>query len=114
MYTCFNHAALYGISGSERGNVQLYKSDGEMIASWQGHEHMTKAVKINGNFILSVGDLICIYNIKTRKWARASWSTAMLIDVEWMNDKQFLVADVNGTITLDTVDPSSNFKEVSK
>ena len=101
-------------AGSERGYVQLYYSNGNMVASWQGHEHMTKAVKISGDLVLSVGDLICVYDIESRRWSRASWSPAMLIDAEWISEKQFLVADLNGTITLDTVESRSKFKEVQK
>ena len=33
------------LSGSERGYVQLYSSDGEMLDSWHPHEKMVKVSK---------------------------------------------------------------------
>ena len=44
---------------------------------------------------------------------RFSWSAAVLTDAEWLDDARFLVADINGTITLDKAPSDFKFKEVS-
>jgi hypothetical protein len=84
-----------------------------MVDTWQAHEHMVKAVKIRGDLVLSVGDFICVYNMESKKWSRSGWSSSMITDAEWIiNDTHYLVADINGTITMDKVVSSSKFREV--
>ena len=73
---------------------------------------MSKAVKMNKNLVLSVGDLICVYGTAVKNWVRFNWSVAVLTDAEWLDDAQFLVADINGTITLDKAPSDLKFREV--
>jgi hypothetical protein len=66
---------------------------------------MAKAVKISrDDLVLSVGDNVCVFKPKDRTWFRAAWNLMGLTDAEWISERQFLVADLEGTITLDTVE----------
>ena len=47
-----------------------------------------------------------------QRWVRFGWSAAVLTDGEWLDDAQFLVADINGAITMDRVPADLKFKEV--
>ena len=40
------------------------------------------------------------------------WNTTPAIDVEWMNDQKFLIAEANGVISLDSVNPSKMRKVI--
>ena len=100
-------------AGTEHGSVILWRDDGSRVASWQPHQTATKAVKISfdGEFILSVADIVCIYARKTKTWLRTAWSDAAFTDAEWITDEQFLAADIDGVITLDTM-KQSHFTDV--
>ena len=47
-----------------------------------------QTVKINGNYVLSAGDLVCVYSRSLKKWTRSAWNSAMIIDAEWISEKQ--------------------------
>ena len=82
----------------------LWSNIGKHLNTWSPHESITRAVAIRGDFILSVGDVVCVYSRSRSLWQRSAWNNAASIAAEWMTEKQFLVADFNGLITLDHVD----------
>ncbi len=98
--------------GTEHGWLTLWSDSGSKLDSWQPHSNITKAVKINGDFVLSAADIVCVYSVKNKTWLRTAWNDSPLTDVEWISQKQYLVADFNGTITLDTIE-ESQFMPVS-
>ena len=95
------------LTGTERGYVNLFSKSGKPLFHWKPHSEQTHAVKINGDFAVSVGDLTCVFCISRRTWIKLDWNQGVdLTDVEWMNSTQYLVADSNGAITLDIADES--------
>ncbi len=62
------------------------------------------AVKTRGRLTLSVSDLVCVYNEKDKSWQVSAWTEAELTAAEWVTDRQFLVADSLGCITMDSAE----------
>ena len=64
---------------------------------------MTNSVKLNGHWVLSGGDLICIYSIAQKMAYLWGWCDSIITDVEWITYNGFdhyLVAQVSGKITM--------------
>ena len=106
MHNCTTHHSPPISPGTEQGKVSLWSNSGEPIGDpWRPHEDGPAAtVQINGDLVLSAGDIVCVYNRKSRTWQRAAWNAAAVTDVEWMSRDKFVAADFNGDITLDTVE----------
>ncbi len=100
-------------SGTERGYVYLWSEEGEKLDFWQPHDKAVAAVKQNGEFVLSAGDVVVIYNVKERSWFIAAWVESDLTDAEWIGGNRYLVADVLGVITMDKLQ-ETQFMPVSQ
>ncbi len=101
-----NHVFFGAFSspGTDRGCVYLWSDRGEKIASWQPHGTPVGAVKTRGRLTLSVSDLVCVYNEKDKSWQVSAWTEAELTAAEWVTDRQVLVADSLGCITMDSAE----------
>ena len=114
--SCINwsETGAFVAAGTEHGGVVLWRDDGSRAASWRPHQTPTKAVKISsdGDFILSAADIVCIYARKSKTWLRTAWSDAAFTDAEWINEDQFISADLKGVITMDTM-KQSHFTDLS-
>ena len=106
-----------GIPGNDQGSVFVWSSKGSYIASWKPHEGMTNSVKINGHWVLSGGDLICIYSIAQKMAYMWGWCESLVTDVEWVKYKgmqQYLVAQVSGNICLNVFSEDQQLTQLRK
>ncbi len=85
--------------------MYLWSEKGDKLDSWQPHARPVAAVKQNGRgLVISVGDIVCIYDAEERSWFMSAWNDSALTDVEWLKDgKTYLVGDYNGSIIMDRV-----------
>ncbi len=108
--SCLDWASdgLHVAAGTEHGHVLLWRSDGSRVASWHPHQMATKSVKMSddGQFVLSVADIVCIYSRRNKTWLRTAWNEAAFTDAEWISAYKFITADVDGVITMDTMKES--------
>ena len=103
--------------GNDQGSVFLWSSKGSYINSWKPHEGMTNSVKINGHWVLSGGDLVCIYSIAQKMAYLWGWCESIITDIEWIRYKgieHYLVAQVSGIICLNTFSDNIQFSQLKK
>ena len=107
----------YQYLGNDQGSVYIWSSKGSYIDSWKPHEGMTNSVKINGHWVLSGGDLICVYSIAQKMAYMWGWCESLITDVEWMSRNgidQYLVAQVSGNICLNVFTADQQLKQLGK
>ena len=107
----------YRYLGNDQGSVYIWSSKGSYIDSWKPHEGMTNSVKINGHWVLSGGDLICVYSIAQKMAYMWGWCESLITDVEWMSRNgidQYLVAQVSGNICLNVFTADQQLKQLGK
>ena len=107
----------YRCLGNDQGSVYIWSSKGSYIDSWKPHEGMTNSVKINGHWVLSGGDLICVYSIAQKMAYMWGWCESLITDVEWMSRNgidQYLVAQVSGNICLNVFTEDQQLKQLGK
>ena len=78
---------------------------------------MTNSVKIKGHWILSGGDLICVYSIAQKMAYIWGWCESVITDVEWMSYngvEQYLVAQVSGNISLNLFTEDQQLQQLKK
>ena len=95
----------------------VWSSKGSYIDSWKPHEGMTNTVKIKGHWILSGGDLICVYSIAQKMAYMWGWCESLITDVEWFNYngiEQYLVAQVSGSICLNIFSEEQQMEQLKK
>ena len=78
---------------------------------------MTNSIKINGHWVLSGGDLICVYSIAQKMAYMWGWCDSLITDLEWISRKgvdQYLVAQVSGNICLNIFSEKQQLKQLGK
>ena len=78
---------------------------------------MTNSVKINGHWVLSGGDLICVYSIAQKMSFMWGWCESLITDVEWVTYQgmqQYLVAQVSGNICLNVFSENQQLTQLRK
>ena len=78
---------------------------------------MTNSVKMKGHWVLSGGDLICIYSIAQKMAYMWGWCESLITDVEWITYKEmqhYIVGQVSGNICLNVFSDQQQLGQLRK
>ena len=104
-------------TGTDQGSIFVWSSKGSYIDSWKPHEGMTNSVKMKGHWVLSGGDLICIYSIAQKMAYMWGWCESLITDVEWITYKEmqhYIVGQVSGNICLNEFSDQQQLGQLRK